>query len=70
MKVVIRLKSGFELTVTCEGFKITTNSLSGEITGYDIKGIKDNKPLFLRSEDVECIYRILDGERKDNDPDD
>lgn len=63
MKIVIRFKSGFELAVTCEKFKFTTHSISGEITSYDIEGIKDNKPLFFRPVDVECVYQVMDGER-------
>lgn len=64
MKIVIRFKSGFELAVTCEKFKFTRNNMTGEIMSYDIEGIKDNKPLFFRSEDVECIYQIMDGDRR------
>ncbi len=57
MKIKIRFKSGFELPITCEEFSISKNAYTGEISEYDIKGIKDNKPIFFRSEDVECIYR-------------
>ncbi len=64
MKIVIRFKSGFELAITCEAFKFTESSVTGEITGYDIKGINDNKPLFFRPGDVECVYQIMDGERR------
>ncbi len=63
MKIVIRFKSGFELDVTCEGFKLTKN-IVGEIVGYDIEGIKDNKPIFFRSENVECVYQVIDGEMR------
>lgn len=47
-KIIIRFKSGFELPITCDAFKINTNALTGEITHYDIKGIEDNKPIFFR----------------------
>ena len=56
MRIIIRFKSGFELPVTCDKFVIERNVLTGEITHYDIEGIKDNKPIFFRSEDVECIF--------------
>lgn len=59
-KVKIRFKSGFELPITCDEFNI--NTLAGEITGYDIKGITDNKPLFFRVEDVECIFQEMNDE--------
>ena len=57
-KVFIRFKSGFELPITCDEFKLKT--AGGEIYSYDIKGIEDNKPLFFRTEDVECIYQRMD----------
>lgn len=62
LRVKIRFKSGFELPITCDAFKINTNALTGEITHYDIKGIEDNKPIFFRSEDVECIFQGLNDE--------
>lgn len=59
MRIIIRFKSGFELPITCDNFSLTTHTVTGEITGYDIKGIEDNKPIFFRSEDVECVFRDL-----------
>ena len=59
MRVIIRFKSCFELPITCDEFSISKNAYTGEITEYDIKGIKDNKLIFFRSEDVECIYREM-----------
>ena len=56
MKIIIRFKSGYELPITCNEFVIETNGITGEIDSYNIKGIKDNKPIFFRSEDVECVY--------------
>ena len=66
-KVFIRFKSGFELPITCDEFKLKT--ACGEILSYDIKGIEDNKPLFFRMEDVECIYQRrerMDGEQDED----
>ena len=57
MKIIVRFRSGFELPITCDEFSFSKNAYTGEIAEYDIKGIKDNKPIFFRSEDVECIYR-------------
>ena len=56
VRIIIRFKSGYELPITCNEFVIKTNRITGEIDSYDIKGIKDNKPIFFRSEDVECVY--------------
>lgn len=64
MKIIVRFKSGFELPITCESFSITQHPMTNEITEYDIKGITDNKPIFFRSEDIECILRDMTAERR------
>lgn len=64
MRIIVRFKSGFELPITCDNFSITTHVITGEITEYDIKGIKDNKPIFFRFEDIECIFRDMTEERR------
>ena len=64
MKIVFRFKNGYELPITCKTFTLTKHSILGEITGYHIEGIEDNKPLFFRMEDVECIYQKMDGEEE------
>lgn len=56
MKIIFVLRNGFTFGVTCEEFSINRNGL-GDYTGYNIKGIKDNKPLFIRWEDVVLVYR-------------
>lgn len=61
-RVKIRFKSGFELPITCDEITINTNTMTGEITGYNIKGITDNNPLFLRVEDIECIFQEMSDE--------
>ncbi len=55
-RIRIRFKSGFELPITCDECIIKKSALDGELIGYDIKGIKDNKPLFIQLENVECIF--------------
>lgn len=65
MRIRIRFKSGFELPITCDEFNITKSVLDGEIISYDIKGIKDNKPLFIRWENVECIFREVANDETD-----
>ena len=59
MRIIIRFKSGFELPITCDSFSLTQHPMMNEITEYEIKGIKDNKPIFFRFEDVECIFRDI-----------
>lgn len=69
MRIIIRFKSGFELPITCESYSFSTHPMTGEIEKYTIEGIKDNIPIFFRSEDVECVYRDMtaDGERSKDD---
>lgn len=66
MRIIIRFKSGFELPITCESYSIVTHPITGEIDRYTIKRIKDNKPVFFRSVDIECIFQDLTAEGEDN----
>lgn len=66
MQIKIRFRSGFELPITCDSFSITQDSMTNEITGYEIKGITDNKPIFFRPADVECIFRDMTAERRED----
>lgn len=65
MRIIVRFKSGFKLPITCDEFSISKNPYTGEIAEYDIKGIKDNKLIFFRSEDVECVYREMTNDETD-----
>ena len=56
MKIIFVLRNGFTFGVTCEEFSLNKNGL-GQYTGYEIKGIKDNKPLYIKWEDVVLVYR-------------
>ena len=58
--IIIRLKSGFELPITCEKFAFSRSNITGEITNDNIEGIEDNKPIFFRAEDIECIWQKMD----------
>lgn len=66
MQIIVRFKSGFELPITCDSFSLTHDPLTNEITEYEIKGIKDNKLIFFRSVDVECIFRDMAAERSED----
>ena len=70
MTVCIILKSGAEFSVKCDKFTITRNGLD-QLTGYDIKGITENKPIYLDLGQVAAVVRVYsdeceqDGERKE-----
>lgn len=55
MKIIFVLRNGFTFGVTCEEFSLIKNEWKD--MEYEIKGIKDNKPLFIRWEDVVLVYR-------------
>ena len=57
MTVVFVFKNGYELKVKCENFTLTVNSLTGQITGYEMDGIKDNKLLYVDFSEILCVYR-------------
>ena len=63
MTIVIRFRDGFELPVECESFEYHTNSMTGQISDYKIKGITGNKPCFISLDDVMCVWR-KGGERE------
>ena len=56
MSIQIILKSGAEFTVKCDSFTLKRNGLE-QVTGYDIKGITENKPVYLDFEQVSAIVR-------------
>lgn len=59
MKIEIVFKNGSKLEITCEEFNIITNNLTGKVQSYDIKSIKDNKPLYLDFDEILYIVRKL-----------
>lgn len=64
MTIVFRFRDGFELPVECESFEYSTSNITGQISSYKIKGIKDNKPIYVSLNDVICIWRKV-GEHDD-----
>ena len=64
MSITIVFKNGYSFSMTCESFTIKQD-VFGQLTGYDIKGIKDRKPLYISIEDVMCVYRDRDMEAED-----
>ena len=63
MKITIVFKNGYSFTITCESFAIEKGVL-GQITGYNIKGIKDRKPMYINFDEVICVYRDMETEDK------
>lgn len=61
MSMRVILKSGAEFTVKCDEFTITRNGLD-VVTDYNIKGITENKPVYLDFEQVAAVVRVMSDE--------
>lgn len=61
MTVRIILKSGAEFSVKCDKFTIKRNGLD-QVIGYDIKGITENKPVYLDWGQVAAVVRVYSDE--------
>ncbi len=57
MKIHIITKSQNELQIECKEFSMTKNTMTGMIEGYEIKGIVDNKPLYIDFNNIDFVYR-------------
>jgi len=66
MTIVFVFKNGFELRMKCKDFLLNRNAL-GMVTGYEAKGVTENKPIEFHIEDVLCIYRVLSDEDGEGD---
>lgn len=65
-KMIIRviLKSGSEFAIKCDEFTLKENGL-GLVTGYNIEGITENKPIYLDFNQVAAVVRVISNERKE-----
>lgn len=61
MEIRVILKSGAEFTTKCTAFTLKRNRLE-QVTGYEIKGITENKPVYLDFGEVAAIVRTLSNE--------
>lgn len=62
MMIRVILKNGSEFTVKCDKFTIEKNRF-GQMTGYDIGGITENKPIYLDCEQIAAIVRTYSDEK-------
>lgn len=61
MSMRVILKSGAEFTVKCDKFTLERNGLE-QVTGYNIGGITENKPVYLDFDEAAAIVRVLSDE--------
>lgn len=65
MTIRVILNGGSEFAIKCEEFTLEQNGL-GQVTGYSIEGITENKPVYLNFEQVAAIVRILSDEARED----
>lgn len=63
MTIRVILKSGNEFNIKCDKFTIHRDGL-GNMCGYEIDGIVENKPVYLEYEQVAAIVRVLSDEKE------
>lgn len=63
MTIRVILKSGAEFTVKCEKFTITRDYF-GNVTGYNISGITENKPVYIDFTQVAAVIRVYSDEKE------
>lgn len=56
MEVLVILKSGAAFTTVCEKFEVSLNH-QGTMDGYNIEGIKRDKPVYIKCSEVAAIIR-------------
>ena len=54
-KVKFVFKSGYELEIECESCTIQRNTMRDEIIAYQLNGVKNIAPLFIKQRDVICV---------------
>lgn len=64
MSIRVIFKSGVDFVVKCDEFTLTRNGLE-QVKGYEIKGISENKPLYLDFEQIAAIVRVQSDEAED-----
>ena len=57
MSIRVIMKSGVEFTIKCEKFTIKQD-VFGKVTGWEIEGISENKPVYIDFEVIAAIIRL------------
>lgn len=66
MTVRVILKSGVEFSIKCDKFTLTRNGFQ-QVTGYNIEGITENKPVYLDFEQVAAVVRVFADKKPETD---
>lgn len=63
MTIRVILKSGVEFAVKCDKFTVTRDGF-GNVAGYNISGITENKPVYIDFTQVAAVVRVYSDERE------
>ena len=63
MTIRVILKSGAEFAVKCDKFTVTRDGF-GNVAGYNISGITENKPVYIDFTQVAVVVRVYSDERE------
>ena len=64
MTICIVFKNGYMQKMKCESFSIEYNT-TGDVIGYEAKGITENEMIFLNFNEILCVYRVMSDEVKE-----
>lgn len=64
MTIRVILKSGVEFAIKCDKFTVTRNGF-GQVTGYNVEGIVENKPVYVDFEEVAAVVRVYSDEKQE-----
>lgn len=57
-KIKIILQNGSEISLTCDEFSVTT-SITGQIAGYSVSGMIENKLLYIDPYSIAAIIQVV-----------
>jgi len=61
MSIKFILKNGCSFTTKCENFTVNKNGF-GQVVGFDMTGIEENKPIYVDLEEIVAIVRTISDE--------
>lgn len=64
MTIVFVMNDNRELRMKCKEFTIEKNGV-GMITGWQAKGVTENKPIYMPIGNVKMIYRVMSDESEE-----
>ena len=64
-KITILFKNRENLTIEAEKLTVRRSDYDNDLVGLSWEGLKDKRPMYVRLDEVMCIYQELDAEGTD-----